>query len=62
MTARPADHIAAPADFDPRACPIIARHYFAVPPNWRSVGEIAAEIVERLAPMFAADDDHHEAA
>ena len=33
-----------PADFDPSRLPIIARHWFGIEP-FRSVGELAAEIV-----------------
>ena len=38
---------AAPPDFDPAACPIIARHFFGVEPL-RQFGDIAGRIVQRL--------------
>ena len=36
-----------PADFDARAHPIIARHFFGIKP-FRPIGEIAAEVVASL--------------
>ena len=36
-----------PSDFDPAANPILAKHYFGISP-FRSIGEVAAEIVAQL--------------
>ena len=38
------EHADLPANFDPKRLPIISRHWFGIEP-FRSVGELAAEIV-----------------
>ncbi len=49
-------------EIDPAEFPVLARHWPSVPPNWRHVGEITAEIVDRIASKHAVDDDDHKAA
>ena len=38
-----------PVDFDAEACPIIARHWFGIPPLCPT-GEVAAEVISGLKP------------
>ena len=42
-----------PADFDPAACPILARHFFGVGPL-RPIGQILPAVLADLARTIAA--------
>lgn len=44
---RPRSPDCAPADFDPGAHPILARHWFGIEPP-RSTGQVAGEVVANL--------------
>ena len=54
--------IALPADFDPEANPIIARHWFGIEPAWRHVGQVAERIVDRIGSRCAVAEDDRDAA
>ena len=45
---------------DPARFPILATHWPSMPPNWRSVGEVAAGIVDHLASRGTLDDEEPE--
>ncbi len=45
-----------PADFDPAACPILARHFFAVGPL-RPIGQVLPAVFANLARTMAANSN-----
>ena len=47
-----------PADFDPAACPIIARHFFGIDPL-HSIGPIAASLVASPRRQRATEHLHN---
>ena len=47
-----------PADFDPAACPILARHFFGIEPL-HSIGQIAAALVANPRRQRAAEHLHN---
>ena len=49
-------------EIDPAEFPILACHWSFVEPNWRPIGQVASEIVDRIGSRRAVDDEDHEAA
>lgn len=48
-----AEHV----EIDPETHPILSIHWPFVPPNWHPIGQVAAEIVGRIASRRAVDDE-----
>lgn len=49
-------------EIDPTEFPILAAHWPFVPPNWCPIGQVTAEIVDRLSSRHGVDDHGQDAA